>query len=409
VQISAAILKYKERFVMPNSVLSRLAVGVLLVFSAFPVLNAQAPGVTDREIVIGSCSVLDGPASQLGWQLVMGATAYINMINAGGGVNGRKVVLRAYEDAYDPAMAATCFARLQGDGVFAAAFFVGTPTAAKYVPLAEASRVPLVGLFTGAELLYKPFHRYVVNVRASYYDETRVQVDNLWAQGVRRIAVIHPSDAFGAAVLDGVKAALKKHSSAPVATADYPRNTVQVDAAIETVRAARPEAVVLVGPYAPVAAILRNTRKQIWTPLFLTVSFVGSDELIREAGSAAEGIIITQVMPPYSSIDLPTVALYRKQMAERFPSAKPGYVSLEGFVDALVLVEGLKRAGKDLTRDKLITALESMHDMDVGLGPQLELGLSASNHKGFQNVYPTVVRDGATVAFTNWSQVVARK
>jgi ABC-type branched-subunit amino acid transport system substrate-binding protein len=392
---------------MPNS--TRLVVALSCVLFFVPALKAEVPGVNSHEIVIGSCSVLDGPASQLGQQLVMGATAYINMVNATGGVNGRKVVLRAYEDAYDPDRAPTCFARLQNESVFAAAFFVGTPTAARYVPLAESNHIPLVGLFTGADLLYNPFHHYVVNVRASYFDETRVQVDNLWTQGVRKIAVIYPNDAFGAAVLEGVKAALKKHSATIITTASYNRNTTQVEGAIVTVRAAHPEAVVLVGPYSPVAAVLRKAWQQSWNPAFLTVSFVGSDDLIREAGAAAEGVVITQVMPSYAAVDLPTVALYRKQMAERFPSAKPGYVSLEGFVDAMVLVEAMKRLGDDPTREKLITSLESMHDVDVGLGPLLKLNLSATNHKASQTVYPTIVRDGVAVPFSDWSGVVARK
>jgi ABC-type branched-subunit amino acid transport system substrate-binding protein len=392
---------------MRNS--TRLVVAVLCGLFAVSALNAQAPGVGNHEIIIGSCSVLDGPASQLGQQLVMGATAYLNMVNAEGGVNGRKIVLHAYEDAYDPDKAPTCFARLQQEGVFAAAFFVGTPTAARYVPLAESNRIPLVGLFTGAELLYNPFHHYVVNVRASYFDETRVQVDNLWEQGIRKIAVIYPNDAFGAAVLDGVKSALKKHAATVVATGTYARNTPQVDTALATVRAARPEAVVVVGPYTPVAALLRKAWQQSWNPMFLAVSFVGSDDLIREAGAAAEGAVVTQVMPSYSAVELPTVALYRKELAERFPSAKPGYVSLEGFVDAMVLVEGLKRISGDPTRDKLIDALESMHGLDIGLGPQLKLNFSATNHKASQTVYATVVRDGAAVPFTDWSAVIAKK
>jgi ABC-type branched-subunit amino acid transport system substrate-binding protein len=393
---------------MLNSrVLLAVLVAVCIVCAA-PGLNAQVAGVNDHEIIIGSCSVLDGPASQLGQQFVMGATAYINMINAAGGVNGRKITLRAHHDAYNPDLAKNCFETLQQDQVFAGSFFVGTPTAARYVPLAEANRLPLVGLFTGAELLYSPFRHYVVNVRASYFDETRVQVDNLWAQGIRKIAVIYPNDAFGTAVLDGVKSALKRYKAVPAATASYPRNTPQVEAAVAAVRETHPEAVILVGPYAPVAAMLHQAAQQSWNPLFLSVSFVDTDELIREAGKAAEGVIITQVMPPYTS-DLPTVALYRKQMAERFASASPGYVSLEGFVDAMVLVEGLKRAGKDLTREKLITALESMHDWNAGLGPDLMLNLSATNHKGLRTVFPTVVRGGTVVPLTNWEQMVAKR
>jgi ABC-type branched-subunit amino acid transport system substrate-binding protein len=339
----------------------------------------------------------------------MGATAYLNMINDAGGVNGRKIVLRAYEDGYDATMAPLCFKRLQQDGVFAASFLVGTPTAAKYVPLAETNRFPLVGLFTGAELIYSPLRHYVVNVRASYFDETRLQVDQLWAHGIRSIAIVYPNDAFGSAVLDGLKAALKSHASTPCATAFYPHNSQLVDAAIQTVRENHPEAVLLVGPYGSVAAMLRQAAEESWRPLFLSVSFVDTDDLIREAGSAAEGVITTQVMPPPSAADLPTVMLYRKQMAGRFPNAKLGYVSLEGFVDAVVLVEGLKRAGRNLSREKLISALESMHDLDLGLGSDLRLNLSANNHKGFRTVFPTVVEQGVAVPLNNWGKLVAKK
>ncbi len=382
---------------------------VLCLLSGVSFLSAQVPGVTDQEIVIGSCSVLDGPASQLGQQMVTGATAYFNLINSGGGVYGRKITLRAFQDAYDPAMATSCFANLQNDHVFAGAFFVGTPTAARYVPMAEASHLPLIGLFTGAELLYNPFHHYVMNVRASYYDETRAQVDRLLAVGIRKIAVIYPNDAFGTAVLEGVKIALKRHGATPAAAANYPRNTSEVESALKAVQAANPEAVVLVGPYAPVAAMLHKSREQKWNPVFLSVSFVGTDDLIREAGPAAEGMIITQVMPSTSAVHLPTVALYRKQLETRSTGARLGYVSLEGFVDAMVLVEGLRRAGKDLTREKLIQALESMHDMDIGLGSDLKLDFSSTNHKGSNHVYLTVIRNGVAVPAENLIQALAKR
>lgn len=387
------------KFRVPRLLVSCLLVIVIAVFS-----HAQAPGVTDNEIVIGSCSALDGPARQLGLQMVMGATAYFDMVNEQGGINGRKLRLVAYDDGYNPDRAPQCFARLQKDRIFAGAFFVGTPTAARYLPLAEEHRLPIVGLFTGAQFLYQPFHHYVLNVRASYFDETREQVDNLVAIGIKRIAVIYPNDAFGAAVLEGVKTAMKTHHLTPDATAVYARNTTEVTAAMQTVRGANPDAVIVVGPYAPVAAVVRQAREERWSPLFLTVSFVGTDDFIHEAGTYAEGTIITQVVPPYSSADLPTVALYRRAMAKYFADSKPGFVSLEGFVDATVLVEGLKRAGKDLTREKLVRALESIHNFDTGLGPNLMLSFSASNHKGFHNVYSTVVKNGVAVPFTDWEQ-----
>lgn len=373
---------------------------------ALPAFSQNVPGVTATDITIGSCSALDGPARKLGTDTITGASAYFSMINDQGGVNGRKLKLVPYDDAYDPDKAQQCFDRQMKENAFALGFMVGTPTALKYIPLVEQDKVPMVGLFTGAQALYTPVRHWVITVRASYFDETRAQVDNLWnVLGMKKIGVIYPEDAFGAAVLDGVKLALKGHNSQPVALGSYPRQTLTVDEAIGKVRAASPEAVVLVGPYAPVAEIVKRAHKQGWRPLFLTVSFVGTDEFIKEAGSDAEGTIITQVVPPYYMTDLPTVALYRRSMQRYFANVQPSFVGLEGFVDAMVLTEGIKRAGKSPTRPKLIEGIESIHNMDVGLGEKLKLDYSASDHKGFQNVYATVVRGGKPVIFDDWSIV----
>jgi len=388
---------------------SKLVLGlwVLLgcLFAASAPLPAQnTPGVTENEILIGSCSALEGPSHFLGTETVTGAKAYFAMINDAGGVDGRKLKLISYDDSYDPAKTEACFNRLMEQKVFALGFFVGTPTAVKYIPMAESNKIPVVGLFTGAQTLYAPLRHWVVNVRASYFDETREQIDGMWgALAFKKIGVIYPEDAFGAAVLDGVKAALKPHGAEPVAVGSYQRQTAEVGGAIDTVRAANPDAVVVVGPSNTVAPILKQSHAKGWKPLFLTVSFVGTDELIREAGSDAEGTVITQVVPPYYLTDFKTVALYRRALTKYSPSAQPNFVSLEGFVDGMVLVEGLKRAGKDLTREGLIRGIESIHDLDVGLGTQLKLDYSAKDHKGFDHVLPTVIRGGRAVPFTDWS------
>jgi branched-chain amino acid transport system substrate-binding protein len=380
----------------------------LLLLLATPVWG-QTPGVSASEILIGSCSALEGPSHFLGTETVAGAQAYFSMINEAGGVDGRKLKLIAHDDSYDPAKTQACFDRLTSQKVFALAFFVGTPTAVKYIPLAEAAKIPLVGLFTGAQTLYTPMRRWVINVRASYFDETREQIDGLRKTlGYKKIGVIYPEDAFGSAVLEGVKAALAANSLEPVAVASYQRQTAEVGPAIDSVRAAQPEAVVVVGPSNTVAPILKQSHVKNWKPLFLTVSFVGTDELIQQAGSDAEGMVITQVVPPYYLTDLKTVALYRRALQKYAPASRPNFVSLEGFVDAMVLVEGLKRAGKDLTRDGLIRGIESLHDLDMGLGPQLKLEYSARDHKGFNHVIPTVVRGGRAVPFTDWSTVLSK-
>lgn len=379
-------------------------VGGTLLDAGDPAVGPSVPGVTDTEIVIGSCSALEGPSQNLGTQTVAGAKAYFAYINAQGGVNGRKLRLIAYDDSYDPAKTQACFERLQNDKVFAMGFFVGTPTAVKYVPMAESAKVPLIGLFTGAQTLYTPLRHWVVTVRASYYAETREQMDGVWnTLGYRRIGVIYPDDAFGATVLEGVKEGLKAHGGEPAAISSYERQTGNVRGAIDTVRATNPEAVVVVGPPNTVAPILKEAHAAGWKPLFLTVSFVGTDELIRLAGADADGLVITQVVPPYYLTDLKTVALYRRALRQYAPAEQPNFVSLEGFVDAMVMVEGLNRAGKQLTREGLVHGIESIHDLDLGLGPQLKLDYSAKSHRGLDHVIPTVVRGGRAVPFTDWT------
>lgn len=376
-----------------------------LLFETAPTAFGQSTtGVSENEVLIGSCSALEGPSHFLGVQTVTGAKAYFSMINDEGGVNGRMLKLFSADDSYDPAKTKACFDHLMSEKVFALGFFVGTPTAVKYVPMAEGAKIPLIGLFTGAQTLYVPLRHWIVNVRASYFDETREQVDGLWKTlGFKRIGVIYPDDAFGAAVLEGVKTALKAHGAEPASIASYQRQTSQVGSAIDTVRGANPEAVVVVGPANTVAPILKQAHAKGWKPLFVTVSFVGTDELITEAGADAEGMVITQVVPPYYLTEEKSVALYRRALGKYFPSEQPNFVSLEGFVDAMVMVEGLKRAGKDLTREGLIRAIESIHEHDLGLGPQLKLNYSAKEHKGFDHVIPTVVRGGRAVPFTDWA------
>ena len=387
-----------------KSVVGLCLFAALLTLPVSLTFGQTAPGVTENEILIGSCSALEGPSHFLGVETVTGAKAYFNLINEEGGVNGRKLKLISADDSYDPAKTQACFDHLMSEKVFALGFFVGTPTAVKYVPMADSAKIPLVGLFTGAQTLYVPLRHWIVNVRASHFDETREQVDGLWKTlGYKKIAVIYPEDAFGSAVLEGVKAALKQQGSEPVSVASYQRQTAQVGGAIDTVRGANPDAVVVVGPANTVAPILKQSHAKGWKPLFLTVSFVGTNELISEAGQDAEGVVITQVVPPYYMTEQKSVALYRRSLNKYFPSEQPNFVSLEGFVDAMVMVEGLKRAGKDLTREGLIRAIESIHDHDLGLGPQLKLNYSAKEHKGFDHVIPSVVRGGRAVPFTDWS------
>jgi len=363
------------------------------------------PGVTDTEIVIGSCAALEGPASFLGTQTVLGARAYLNVVNGQGGVHGRKIQLVSRNDGYEPVKAIACVNQLiQHDKVFAMGFFVGTPTGAKVVPMAEAHQVPAIGFFTGAEILRTPVRRNVIHVRASYYDEARAQIDILVGTlGMKKIAVFYQEDAFGVAVLEGVKIALRKYNLEPVALGTFPRNTMDVAKGLEQIKPARPEAVVMVGTYAPLAEFVKRARADKWTSQFLTVSFVGTEAFAKAAGKDGDGVIITQVVPPPIRTDLPAVAQYMAALKKYFPEATPNFVSLEGFVDAIVLVEGLKRAGRDLSREKLLTAIEGIRDFDLGIG--MKATYSSTRHHAFDAVYYTILRDGQPIIVADWKLV----
>jgi len=379
-------------------------------FAQTDVASAERNGVSDNQILIGSCSVLSGPASQLGTQQLIGAKAYINSINDKGGVFGRKIQLKEYDDKYEADEAIITFKQLVNDKCFAAAFFVGTPTGAKHVVMAESNGVPLVGMFSGAQILREPLRPHVFHVRASYGEETGQQIEQLFKDcGPKKVAVIYQADAFGAAVLNGYQKALTKLGIQQIPLGSYKRNSTDVDEAIKSVRAGNPDFVGLAGQYASVAAIVKRSHAMGWHPVFGTVSFVGTEAFIADAGKDAEGTVISQVVPPYNRDELPTVKQYKKLLHKYFPGQKPGFSSLEGFVDAIVLVDGLEQAGKDLTRTKFIKALESMHNKDLGLGPTLILNYSPTRHSGIGTVYFTVVKNGHAVAFTDWKQVMPKQ
>jgi ABC-type branched-subunit amino acid transport system substrate-binding protein len=245
---------------------------------------------------------------------------------------------------------------------------------------------------------------YVINVRASYYNEAKAMVDNLVdVLGMKKIAVFYQQDAFGQAVLEGVKIALNAKGMTPVALGTFERNTLDVQAGIDKIKPSQPDAVIMVGPYAPVAEFVKKARADKWNPLMLTVSFVGTEAFIKTAGENGNGIVITQVVPSPSRTDLPLVKRYNEALKKYFPAAAPTFASLEGFINAAVLVEGLKRAGKDLTRDKLIEALETMHGQEIGIG--MKVNYSATNHQAFDQLYPTVIKGGAAVPFKDWGSL----
>ena len=355
-------------------------------------LAVHAQGVTDSEITLGQSAPLSGPAEQLGQDMRRGALLYFNRVNARGGINGRRVALKTLDDGYEPPRAAANTRQLiEQDRVFALFGYVGTPTSQASLPLFTAAKVPFVGAFTGAELLRQPLNPYIFNVRASYFDETEAIVQHLTATSVDRVAVFYQNDAYGQAGLAGVERALAKRNLQIVARGTVERNTVDVKAAVDTLARADAQAVIMVSAYKSCAAFVRGMKKAGASPHFWNVSFVGSRALERELGIEARGIEISQVVPFPWDNTIPIVHEYRKALEEA-AAGEPGFGTLEGYIAAKVTAEGLRRAGKSLTRDGFVRAMESMTDYDVG-GFRVTFGPDDHNASSFVDL-TLITKDG---------------
>jgi len=369
----------------------RIHLTTLAALLSFPVFG-QVPGVTAKSILLGQSAAFSGPAAQLGIQMNIGTKAYLDHINAQGGVYGRKIALKTRDDQYEANLCVDATTRLiEEDKVFALISYVGTPTTAAAMPIITKAKVPLVGPFTGAELLRTPVNRYIFNVRASYYDETEKIVDLIVSNGTTNIAVFYQDDNYGLAGLKGVEIAMAKRNLKISALGKVERNTIKVEDAVKSINAARPGGVVMISAYTSVAEFVRQMKKAGSITQFYNVSFVGSKALADALKDEGYGITISQVVPfPWTSSGVRVVKEYQEIMTKA-GNTDFNFSSLEGFIVGKVMVEGLKRAGKDLTREKLIAALESMNNVDLG---EFVVSFSPTNHSGSKYVNLTMIGRG---------------
>ena len=365
-------------------------------------------GITDSEIRFGISAPFTGPAKELGQNMKLGIEAAFNAANANGGVYGRQLRLVAADDGYEPARTAATMKQLyERDQVFGLVGNVGTPTAVVALPYALDRKMLFFGAFTGAGLLRNdPPDRYVFNYRASYAEETAAVVNYLVK--VRRllpeqIAVFAQQDAYGDAGFAGVEKAIRSlrgGNETPILRLHYQRNTVDVDDAVAQLqqgnaqlqqkRHAPIKAVIMVPAYRAAAKFIEKTRNLYPDMIYTSVSFVGStalaDELMLLGKKYATGVIVTQVVPAvdgHSSLVLD----YKSALAKYFPGQAPDYVSLEGYVDANVLIAALQRSGPQLDTEKLVSTLENLRDLDIGLGTPVTF--SRSDHQGVHKVWGT--------------------
>ncbi|MGF1609648.1 MAG: ABC transporter substrate-binding protein [Kiloniellales bacterium] len=353
------------------------------------------PGVSADSILFGQAAALDGPASALGIGMREGILAAFEEANRNGGVSGRRLELKSYDDGYEPERSIAETTRLiQQDQVFALIGPVGTPTAQAAQPIATGAGVPFIGPFTGAGFLRAPELTNVINVRASYGQETEAWIKHLTEDlGYDRIAILYQDDSFGRVGLEGVQKAMDKRGLSLAAEGNFKRNTTAVKSALLEIRKANPQAVVMVGPYKPIAEFIKLARQVKMDATFVNISFVGSDALAKELGPDGAGVVVTQVVPlPWDS-SIPLVAQYQQALKASNPSAQPGFVSLEGYMVGRIAIMAMEKIQGEITREKLIQTIAATGTFDLG-GVTLTYG--PGDNQGSDNVFLTVIQpDGS--------------
>jgi branched-chain amino acid transport system substrate-binding protein len=364
-------------------------------------ITGPVRGVTDSEIRFGISAPFSGPAKELGQSMKLGIETAFNLTNASGGVHGRQLRLVAADDGYEPTRTTATMKQLyEGDQVFGLIGNVGTPTAVVALPYALNHKMLFFGAFTGAGLLRSdPPDRYVFNYRASYAEETAAVVNYLVKVrhlAPEQIAVFAQQDAYGDAGFAGVEKAiraLRGGNDSQILRLNYQRNTLDVEDAVNQLQQKRRipiKAVIMVPTYRAAARFIEKTRDLYPDMIYTSVSFVGStalaDELMLLGKRYAAGVIVTQVVPAvdgHSSLALE----YKSALAKYFPGVAPDYVSLEGFVDANVLIAALQRNGPQLDTERLVATLENLRDLDIGLGTPVTF--NRSEHQGMHKVWGT--------------------
>ena len=355
----------------------------------------QQPGVAADRVLFGQSAAFTGPAQELGRNMRLGIQAAFHEVNQLGGVHGRRLELSSLDDAYEPEAAVTNTIRLiDQDKVFALIGEVGTPTSRSATPVAADAGVPFIAPFTGAEFL-RDDEKWdnIINMRASYYQETEEMVARLTTDlGIDRIAVMYQDDSYGRAGRNGVQIALGRRGMEPVSIGLYPRNTTAVKTALLDLNRGAPEAVIMIGAYEPVAALIAWARHTGLDPIFMTVSFVGSNALARELGPVGEGVYVTQVVPFPTDGSLPIVSSYLDALSNFDPDATPGFVSLEGYLAGRLAIAGLEGCGRDVDRECFLESLRSADVIDID-GFELRYGFD--DNQGSDSVFLTTIgRDG---------------
>ncbi|HUP29969.1 MAG TPA: ABC transporter substrate-binding protein [Usitatibacter sp.] len=350
--------------------------------------HAQVPGVSNDRVLIGQTAGFTGTQAGAVNENTAGARMYIDWVNKNGGVHGRKIELVSLDDVFDPKKAgANTKILIDEKKVFAMFLTRGTPHNEVIIPLIKAAGVPLVAPSTGAQLLHEPVNPLIFNVRAKYQLEAEKGIVQLTAMGIQRIGVIHVDDSFGKDALAGAVRGFSEANVKPMGIWSYDRTTPKFEAAVEGLLATNPQAAVLLGSGNHVAEIVKQIRAKKSSAQLMTLSNNASSSFVKSLGANAHGVIVTQVFPNPKMATTP-IAVQMQKLAKETPNSIVSHQAMEGFAAAKVLVEGLKRAGRKLTRESFIAGLNDLKGYDLG---GMKLDYSPSDHTGTEFVELSIV------------------
>jgi branched-chain amino acid transport system substrate-binding protein len=356
-------------------------------------LGTPSPALAETAppLWLGQSAVLSGPAQNLGLEMRAGLLAAFSLINDQGGIKGREVVLISRDDGYEPDKAVrNTKALINEDKVFALIGAVGTPTAKAVIPLINEERIPFFGPFTGAEILRTPFQPYIINVRASYYQELEKLASFLVeAKKYKRIACFYQNDSYGYDGLRGIEIALAKRGMTLVSQGSYERNTVAVMGALQDIYEAKPEVVVMIGAYAACAEFIKLSKIKVGGKIkFCNISFVGTESLRQVLGGYGQDVMVSQVVPYPHETDIELVREYKRAMGKYQHDSPISLISLEGFISGKLFGAIAEAVEGELTREKFLAAMEEIGSFDLG---GLVLRFGPKDHQGLDAVYLTSI------------------
>ncbi len=364
-----------------------LSVAIFMLFSA-SLFGAEFVG-DKQPIVLGQSCALSGPVKNLGLEMRAGLLAAFAQINANGGVRGREIVLISRDDGYEPDEAVrNTNGLVYDDQVFALIGAVGTPTSLAVAPIINVSRIPFFAPFTGAEFLRNPFKKYVINVRASYFQEmeklTSYLIDR---KKVSRIACFYQNDSYGFAGLEGIEIALAKRGMSLVSKGSYERNTVAVLGGLEDISRGKPEAIVLVGAYSACAEFIKlNSNRTGREIIYCNISFVGTESLQEALGGYGKNVVVSQVVPSPYDLENRLIRKFLEAMRKYQHDASVTFTSLEGYIAGRLFGSIALAVKGKLTRDKFIETMETVGSFNLD-GVVLSFG--PDDHQGMDTIYLT--------------------